>query len=144
MPEKRFSSEQHLFNTLYKDSYKKVDVRFNFLSSWHAHTLELSKASIIHYSGPVKPWHLPRRHAPAWTAVNASWQSWFDAEKRLKSFVSKSPLAAPLESAAWQALFSGRLHTGKGALAGLFLKALSVLGPLGHPLVALLIRRVRR
>ena len=58
LPEKRFSSEQYLFNSLYANNNETVGVRFNFLSSWHGNARELEKASIIHYSGPLKPWHL--------------------------------------------------------------------------------------
>jgi len=141
LPEKRFSSEQHLFNTLYKDNVDRVDVRFNFLSSWHEHSEELARASIIHYSGPLKPWHLTRRHATAWKKVNPSWSAWFSAETKLFQDVAGTPLAKPLKTLARQAVFSGRLHTGKGALAGWVLRTLAVLGPLGNPLVWWLARR---
>jgi len=141
LPEKRFSSEQHLFNTLYKVNVDRVDVRFNFLSSWHEHSEELARASIIHYSGPLKPWHLTRRHATAWKKVNPSWPAWFAAETELFQDVAGTPLARPLKTLARQAVFSGRLHTGKGALAGWVLRTLAVLGPLGNPLVWWLARR---
>ena len=141
LPEKRFSSEQHLFNTLYKDNVDRVDVRFNFLSSWHEHSEELARASIIHYSGPLKPWHLTRRHATAWKKVNPSWSAWFAAETELFQDVAGTPLAKPLKTLARQAVFSGRLHTGKGALAGWVLRTLAVLGPLGNPLVWWLAKR---
>jgi hypothetical protein len=38
-------------------------------------------------------------------------------------------------------VFSGRLHTGKGALAGWVLRGLAVLGTLGNPVVWWLARR---
>jgi lipopolysaccharide biosynthesis glycosyltransferase len=141
LPEKRFSSEQHLFNTLYKDNVSRVDVRFNFLSSWHEHSEELARASIIHYSGPLKPWHLTRRHTTAWKKVNPSWSAWFSAETELFQDVAGTPFARPLKTLARQAVFSGRLHTGKGALAGWVLRTLAVLGPLGTPLVWWLAKR---
>jgi lipopolysaccharide biosynthesis glycosyltransferase len=93
LPEKRFSSEQFLFNTLYADSAHAIDVKFNFLSSWHAHTTELQRAAIIHYSGPIKPWHLAIRHRNAWAGINRSWEYWFSAESGLlddlKGFASR-------------------------------------------------------
>ena len=144
LPEKRFSSEQHLFNTLYHDNNTVVDVRFNFLSSWHTHREERERASIIHYSGPVKPWHLPRRHREAWRAINPSWEAWFDAEDHLNEASLDSDTRQKLTSLGRRAITSGRLHTGKGALAGWFMRFLALAGPLGTPLVAVLVRRSRR
>jgi lipopolysaccharide biosynthesis glycosyltransferase len=141
LPEKRFSSEQHLFNTLYKDNCARVDVRFNFLSSWHEQGQELARASIIHYSGPLKPWHLIRRHAKAWALINPSWSAWFDGEAKLFQTIAGTPLEGPLKELGRRAVFSGRLHTGKGALAGWVLRGLAVLGPLGKPVVWWLARR---
>jgi lipopolysaccharide biosynthesis glycosyltransferase len=141
LPEKRFSSEQHLFNTLYKDNCARVDVRFNFLSSWHEQGQELARASIIHYSGPLKPWHLIRRHAKAWALINPSWSAWFDGEAKLFQTIAGTPLEGPLKELGRRAVFSGRLHTGKGALAGWVLRGLAVLGPLGNPVVWWLARR---
>ena len=141
LPEKRFSSEQHLFNTLYKNNYHAIDVRFNFLSSWHSHSEELGRSSLIHYSGPVKPWHLARRHSRAWEDVNPSWKYWFAAEQAMLAEFSSTPLSRQLNRLAREAVFSGRLHTGKGALAGWFLRILAIAGPLGTPLVWWLRRR---
>ena len=141
LPEKRFSSEQHLFNTLYKNNYHAIDVRFNFLSSWHSHKTELGRASLIHYSGPVKPWHLARRHSHAWEDVNPSWKYWFAAEQAMLAEFSAKSLYHELKRLASEAVFSGRLHTGKGALAGWFLRILAITGPLGSPLVWWLGRR---
>lgn len=141
LPEKRFSSEQHLFNTLYKDNYHAIDVRFNFLSSWHAQQKELDRSSLIHYSGPVKPWHLVRRHSRGWEDVNPSWQYWFAAEAAMLTKFASTPLHPELKRLAREALFSGRLHTGKGALAGWFLRLLAIAGPFGAPLVWWLRRR---
>ena len=143
LPEKRFSSEQYLFNTLYADSTNQVDVKFNFLSSWHEQSEELSRAAIIHYSGPIKPWHLARRHGPAWRSINASWQAWFDAELSLLEDFLGTNVGRDLVKLKRQALMSGRLHTGKGALAGWVMKALAVIGPLGDPLVWVLRQRAR-
>lgn len=135
LPEKRFSSEQHLFNTLYRDSYLPVDVRFNFLSSWHAHHKELARASIVHYSGPIKPWHLARRHARRWDSINPSWRYWFEAEERMVRSVRMSPLYRDIKKLRRAALFSGRLHLGKGALAGALMRFLALAGPIGVPFV---------
>lgn len=144
MPQKRFSSEQYLFNTLYANTAHHIDTSFNFLSSWFRNTSELKKAKIIHYSGPIKPWHLPRRHRRAWLAVNSSWEYWFLAEDSMKRFLSNDPIWEFLKRAERDALFSGRLHTGKGALAGWVMRALSVLGPLGTPLVQVILRTSKR
>ena len=138
LPEKRFSSEQYLFNTLYSAAFEKVDVRFNFLSSWHEQRPQLERASIIHFSGPIKPWHLLRRHTKAWERINPSWAAWFAAEKTMLDGSQSAMLAKPIQHLARQALFSGRLHTGKGALAGWFMRMLVILGPLGDPLVWML------
>ena len=138
LPEKRFSSEQFLFNTLYADSAHAIDVKFNFLSSWHAQTGELERSAIIHYSGPVKPWHLARRHRKAWAGINPSWEYWFDAESRLLEDVKDSTLEESVIRLRRHALFSGRLHTGKGALAGWVMRFLAVAGPLGSPIVSFL------
>lgn len=141
LPEKRFSSEQYLFNTLYKDSAHPIDVKFNFLSSWHAHRKEMERSAIIHYSGPVKPWHLARRHRSAWNSINPSWDYWFDAEESLLAEIRNTSLESSLVTLRRKALFSGRLHTGKGALAGWVMRFLAVAGPLGDPLVFMLARR---
>ena len=141
LPEKRFSSEQFLFNTLYSDSAHAIDVKFNFLSSWHADSAELERSAIIHYSGPIKPWHLAARHREAWAGINPSWEYWYSAESRLLVDLKDSVLERPVNQLRRQALFSGRLHTGKGALAGWVMRFLAVAGPLGNPLVGLLKRR---
>ena len=141
LPEKRFSSEQYLFNTLYSGAYEKVDVRFNFLSSWHKQEAQLERASIIHYSGPIKPWQLLRRHTKAWEIINPSWEKWFMAERTMLASIQEAMLRRSIQHLARQALFSGRLHTGKGALAGWFMRMLVVLGPLGDPLVWMLQKR---
>lgn len=144
LPEKRFSSEQHLFNTLYRDSYLPVDVRFNFLSSWHTHSRELSQASIIHYSGPIKPWHLNRRHVASWHDINPSWAMWFQAEEAMLKSLAGTPLRRQVHALKRQALFSGRFHFGKGALAGAIMKMLAAVGPVGTPLVWLIRKRASR
>ena len=141
LPENRFSSEQFLFNTLYAESAHAIDVKFNFLSSWHAHTAELERSTIIHYSGPLKPWHLSPRHRKAWNSINPSWAYWIDAESALLAKHKSSPLEPALNKLQRRALFSGRLHTGKGALAGWFMRFLAIAGPLGDPLVWLLKKR---
>ena len=141
LPEKRFSSEQYLFNTLYKESAHPIDVKFNFLSSWHAHRKEMERSSIIHYSGPIKPWHLARRHRSAWKRINPSWDYWFEAEKSLLAEIRNTCLESSLVALRQKALFSGRLHTGKGALAGWVMRFLAVAGPFGDPLVWILARR---
>jgi lipopolysaccharide biosynthesis glycosyltransferase len=141
LPEKRFSSEQFLFNTLYLDSAQYVDVGFNFLSSWHKDFANTTGVRIIHYSGPIKPWHLARRHRQAWRAINPTWEEWFLAEDELLGKELPQDLARDITVARKQALFSGRLHTGKGALAGWVMRALAILGPLGDPVVAVIRRR---
>lgn len=141
LPEKRFSSEQHLFNTLYQSSVSKVDVSFNFLSSWHQETEGLQSARIVHFSGPVKPWHLLRRHRAAWRSINASWEIWFAAEEAMLADPRTKGLHSTLLDLSQQALFSGRLHTGKGALASLVLRLLALIGPIGDPIVRLIQRR---
>ena len=141
LPEKRFSSEQFLFNSLYADSAHAIDVKFNFLSSWHAFPAELERSAIIHYSGPVKPGHLARRHRKAWAGINPSWEYWYFAESRLLNDLKDSVLGRPINQLRRKAIFSGRLHTGKGALAGWVMRFLAVAGPLGDPLVGLLKRR---
>ena len=141
MPEKRFSSEQYLFNTLYGDHVHKLEPSYNFLSSWFRDQAQLKKAKVIHYSGPIKPWHLPRRHRHAWRGVNGSWEYWFSAEDSLRKTLGSNPLQTRVARAEAKALFSGRLHTGKGALAGWVMRALCVLGPLGTPLVSFLARK---
>jgi lipopolysaccharide biosynthesis glycosyltransferase len=138
LPEKRFSSEQYLFNTLYLDSVDYVPVGYNFLSSWHKNFSTTTDVRIIHYSGPIKPWHLARRHRRAWSSINPTWESWFTAEDAMEAETMPSSLSSRVARAKREALFSGRLHTGKGALAGWVMRALAVLGPLGDPLVAVI------
>jgi len=116
-------------------------VKFNFLSSWHAHSAELERSAIIHYSGPIKPWHLAIRHRKAWADINPSWEYWYASESRLLDDLKDSGLERPVNQLRRQALFSGRLHTGKGALAGWVMRFLAVAGPLGDPVVGLLKRR---
>lgn len=144
MPRKRFSSEQHVFNMLYAQSAHQIDVSYNFLSGWFRQQEQLDAAKIIHFSGPVKPWHLPRRHRKSWLAVNRSWEAWFSAEQSFRQAHVGTALSPHLRRAARVALFSGRLHTGKGALAGWVMRAISLLGPLAHPVVRVIMRRVTR
>jgi len=141
LPEKRFSSEQYLFNELYKDGIQRVPASFNFLSSWHKESSAEKPAFIIHYSGPLKPWHLARRHAPAWRAINQLWEKWFDAEAEMLSTVADTPFAKDINQEKRRALFSARLYLGKGSLPSWVMRALAVLGPLGDPVVALISRR---
>ena len=143
LPEKRFSSEQFLFNTLYADSAHAIDAKFNFLSSWHQLTSELERAVIIHYSGPIKPWHLATRHRKAWASINKSWSYWFSAESRLLNGLKDSVFEKPINRLRRRALFSGRIHTGKGALASWLMRFLALAGPLGDPMVWLMNRRAR-
>ena len=112
-----------------------MDVRFNFLSSWHAQNTELARASIVHYSGPIKPWHLARRHSQRWDSINPSWRYWFEAEERMMLSVRTSTLYKNLKRHRRSALFSGRQHLGKGALAGAFMRFLALAGPFGVPFV---------
>jgi lipopolysaccharide biosynthesis glycosyltransferase len=143
LPEKRFSSEQLLFNNLYAGSVSEVSSTFNFLSSWHRDLSQVPEPRIIHYSGPLKPWHLPRRHRVAWDGVNPTWKWWFDAEASLLQELSGSPHLRYTATLRRKALFAGRLHTGKGALAGWVFRFLSLSGPLGDPVVKLLRTRAR-
>lgn len=144
LPEKRFSSEQYLFNTLYAESAHPIDVKFNFLSSWHAQTSELERSAIIHYSGPIKPWHLAARHRKSWISLNPSWDFWFEAERGLLDRLRNSTVSNDVTKLRDMAVMSGRLHTGKGALAGWVMKFLAISGPLGDPLVWLLKKRASR
>jgi len=144
LPEKRFSSEQYLFNTLYQESVIRVDARFNFLSSWHHETEKLENAAIIHYSGPIKPWHLARRHRAAWRRVNPSWDYWFAAEAAMADHESSPALRGEIRRSRRRALHSGRLHFGKGSLASLVMRFLAIAGPLGTPVVWLIAQRAKR
>jgi len=54
-----------------------------------------------------------------------------------------SELLATLLKLRRSALFSGRLHTGKGALAGWVMRFLAVAGPLGDVVVRVIRRRAR-
>ena len=134
LPEKRFSSEQFLFNNLYKDNVATVGSDYNFLASWHQQLSE-HDPQIIHYSGPVKPWHLARRHVKAWRNINSTWQFWFDAELALNDRAEGSSLEQEIVKHRAIGLHSGRLHTGKGSLANWVMKLLAIAGPLGNPLV---------
>ncbi len=138
LPEKRFSSEQYLFNTLYGDDVITVPSSYNFLSSWHQELARSAEPRILHYSGPLKPWHLPRRHVRAWQSINPTWNFWFEAEDEFLRELSSSPLHPKIVREQRRALFSARLHTGKGAFAGWILRSLAVAGPLGIPLVWLI------
>jgi lipopolysaccharide biosynthesis glycosyltransferase len=129
LPEKRFSSEQYLFNTLYGDGVVKVESSYNFLSSWHEELPLQPEPRIIHYSGPIKPWHLARRHARAWRTINPTWEFWFASESEFLAEILGSPLETRVARERRRALFSGRLHTGKGALASWVLRSLAVTGP---------------
>jgi lipopolysaccharide biosynthesis glycosyltransferase len=143
LPEKRFSSEQYLFNTLYSDSYATVGPTYNFLSSWHAELPNYPNLLVIHYSGPVKPWHLARRHTRSWLSINATWNFWFTAEQSMFAEMEDPGLLQSLRKLKRSALLSGRLHSGKGAFAGWVMRFLAVAGLLGDPFVALIQRRAR-
>lgn len=142
LPEKRFSSEQYLFNSLYANKVSKVDCEFNFLSSWHQDLLG-HDPKIIHYSGPVKPWHLVRRHSKAWQVINPTWQFWFDAESNFLHQARGSSILKAVHKSRRAALYSARLHTGKGALASWVMRLLAVSGPLGIPVVSVIQGRAK-
>ena len=141
LPEKRFSSEQHLLNSLYGAAVHQISSSYNFLSSWHKNKEELSHATIVHFSGPVKPWHLPRRHRQSWSHVNPSWEHWFIAEDALIESLTHADIRQLAQHAARRALLSGRLHTGKGALAGWVMRGITLLGPLSGPVIHFIVRR---
>lgn len=143
LPEKRFSSEQYLFNTLYSDSFVTVEPEYNFLSSWHAELPAHPNPRVIHFSGPIKPWHLARRHVSAWQNINATWDFWFSAEDDMVREPLSRELLGTLRGLRRSALFSGRLHTGKGALAGWVMRFLAVAGPVGDLVVGAIRRRAR-
>ena len=143
LPEKRFSSEQYLFNTLYSDSFVTVEPEYNFLSSWHAELPAHPDARVIHFSGPIKPWHLARRHVSQWQSINSSWDFWFSAEDAMLRAPLSAEFLATLKGLTRSALVSGRLHTGKGALAGWVMRFLAMAGPLGDLVVGILRRRAR-
>jgi len=144
LPPKRFSSEQYLFNTLYLDTVSRVGCEYNFLSSWHEHLREHSSPRIVHFSGPVKPWHLHRVHVDAWEGINSTWKLWFHAEAVLLDEVAGTPLEKTLSKERRRALFSGRLHVGKGAGASWIMRVLALLGNLGSPLVGMIRARAKR
>jgi len=141
LPEKRFSSEQYLFNTLYQDGLQRVPVTFNFLSSWHREYERFAPAHIIHFSGPVKPWHLGRRHSNSWRSINSLWDFWFQAEKKMLTAIDQESFANIIQREKTRALFSARLYLGKGSLASWIMRALAIMGPLGNPIVSLISRR---
>ena len=143
LPEKRFSSEQYLFNTLYSDSFVTVEPDYNFLSSWHAELPAHPNPRVIHFSGPIKPWHLARRYVSAWQSINATWDFWFSAEEAMAREPLSRELLATLLGLRRSALFSGRRHSGKGALAGWVMRFLAVAGPVGDLVVGVLRRRAR-
>jgi hypothetical protein len=143
LPEKRFSSEQYLFNTLYSGKTSSVGSEFNFLSSWHRNFDPENMAQIIHYSGPLKPWHLHRFHASRWTKINPTWSVWFQAEREMMTDIKGQGFASTVAMHCRRALFSGRLHTGKGSAASWVLRVLAILGPLGAPLTWLLVTRAK-
>ena len=122
----------------------KVESSYNFLSSWHEELPLQSEPRIIHYSGPIKPWHLARRHAPAWRTINPTWEFWFASESEFLSEILGGPLETRVVRERCRALFSGRLHTGKGAPASWVMRALAVLGPFGSIIVRALQQRSGR
>ena len=144
LPEKRFSSEQFLFNSLYEKNVARVSSSYNFLSSWHQLLGNYEEPRIFHYSGPVKPWHLPRRHVPAWDSTNATWRFWFEAEAEFLREISGSPLERRVLRERRRALFSARLHAGKGGLASWIMRVLAISGPLGLPVMKLIQSRAQR
>lgn len=141
LPEKRFSSEQYLFNILYTGRTSAIAANYNFLSSWHEQFRAEEPPKIVHYSGPLKPWHLHRVHALSWRSINPTWQLWFSAEERLLADIKHSPLARETARAARKALFSGRTNLGKGSSASWLLKIFAILGPVGSPIGRMLARR---
>jgi lipopolysaccharide biosynthesis glycosyltransferase len=143
LPEKRFSSEQFLFNTLYQGKTQRVSSQFNFLSSWHQEFDKDNPPRVVHFSGPLKPWHLHRAHSRNWEGINSTWSLWFQAEEDLLREIRRTPLVNRVNSAARTALFSGRLHTGKGSAASWVLRLLALLGPLGAPVVWALVARAK-
>lgn len=144
LPEKRFSSEQYLFNTLYSDKTSSVEASYNFLSSWHEDLDGTTLPKVIHYSGPLKPWHLHRAHTANWRGINPTWDIWFAAESEALRSLRGSSLLRSTKRHAHRALFSGRLHMGKGAGASWFLRVLAMLGWAGKPLSWALAKRAKK
>lgn len=78
------SVEQHIFVEAMKDNSVRVPVAFNSISRWGAKA-KTRDGFVIHYGGPIKPWHL---RSSLWNFCKSSscgWHTWFSSAEYLAS-----------------------------------------------------------
>jgi lipopolysaccharide biosynthesis glycosyltransferase len=96
--EEGFSLDQGIFRTLLADRTSALPHSFNFPAGWGQLQIVEPSATIYHYVGPVKPWHITLERSMGCLRVNCAWSHWFVAEAYLWQMCLESTLIDDLRS----------------------------------------------
>ena len=76
------SVEQHIFVEAMKAKSVRVPVAYNSISRWGAKAKTL-EGVVIHYGGPIKPWHLRSGLWKFCKSSSCGWHTWFSSAEYL-------------------------------------------------------------
>jgi lipopolysaccharide biosynthesis glycosyltransferase len=76
------SVEQHIFVEAMKEKSVRVPLAFNAISRWGAKAKTLDGV-VMHYGGPIKPWHLRSRLWKFCMSSSCGWNTWFSSAEHL-------------------------------------------------------------
>lgn len=125
------TQEQFLFNSLYASHLAHIPESYNTLTYRREHVRDGALPFIVHYAGAHKPWHMPRRFAPACSSYQCPWSLWFDAEKDMSAAIEDSTHAKQVEELKVQTLTSGVIGKSRDYSGRVFLNILHRMGFLG-------------
>lgn len=86
------SVEQHIFVGAMKNSSVRCSTVFNSISRWGS-TARTKDGLVIHYGGPIKPWHF---RSIFWTACklnSCGWHTWYESAEYLADFDADMDMA---------------------------------------------------
>ena len=75
------SLEQHIFQGEFSKKSVAVDPSFNVINIWGQQTIPV--ASIRHYAGPIKPWHLSGKSKDRCLEIRCTWGTWHEINAKL-------------------------------------------------------------
>lgn len=133
----RYSSDQVIFNAIYKDNVEFISAEFNSIWGNLVTDAESIHPKIVHYGGAYKPWHLHEAFHRFCLADSCVWTPYYLHIKALRSSLGQNSLKS-LSKLQTQALFMGKKYTAKEALAREFGRFLSKRPHLMLPIVVCL------
>lgn len=131
-------NDQDILNYIYKDAIFQIPARYNSIARHHDNFQESGPPEIIHYAGPKKPWHMPRRFVSLCLDYQCPWAFWFKKESEMLAEMKASQHFEKIKQLQIKSLslVAGFGATGDRSLHPL--KALQFLGFLGWLLIYLL------